>query len=163
MSAASSVFSVMQKARKGERLNVVFLGGSLTWGANASDPAITSWRGLTMQMLYDRYPEARWRFKDAAIGGTGSTLGVFRMQRDVFDFKPDLVFLDFTLNDNLDGGENALHDWKNHSYERIIRECVSRKIAVLPVFLTAKRHTEIDDISKLNLIYHLLKKQTKQI
>lgn len=36
---------------------------------------------------------------DAAIGGTGSQLGAFRLKRDVSRFHPDLVFLDFTVND----------------------------------------------------------------
>ena len=145
----ASVFNFIQRAVCAERLNVVFFGGSLTWGANASDPNITSWRGLTMKMLCERYPEAHFNFKDAAIGGTGSSLGVFRMERDVFSFNPDLVLLDFTLNDNLDGGTEQLNDRKNQSYEAIIRECIKRNVAVLPVFLTARRHVEIDDISLL--------------
>ena len=145
----ASVFNFIQRAVRAERLNVVFFGGSLTWGANASDPNITSWRGLTMKMLCERYPDAHFNFKDAAIGGTGSSLGVFRMERDVFSFNPDLVLLDFTLNDNLDGGTDQLNDRKNQSYEAIIRECIKRNVAVLPVFLTARRHVEIDDISLL--------------
>jgi len=36
-------FDARVKAR--ERINVVFFGASLTWGANASDPAETSHRG----------------------------------------------------------------------------------------------------------------------
>ena len=130
-------------------MSVVFFGGSLTWGANASDPNVTSWRALTMNMLCERYPEAHWRFKDSAIGGTGSGLGVFRMERDVFKYNPDFVLLDFTLNDGLEGGENGIHDSKNHSYEAIIRECVKRNVAVLPVFLTAKNHVEMEDVRQL--------------
>jgi len=34
-----------RKARAGEPLSVVFFGGSLTFGANASNPETTSWRG----------------------------------------------------------------------------------------------------------------------
>ena len=139
----------MERAKKGGRLNVVFFGGSLTWGAHASDPNVSSWRGLTMKFLCDRYPAAGWQFKDSSIGGTGSTLAVFRMERDVFAWEPDLILLDFTLNDDLYGSELGLHDQKNQSYEAIIRECVKRNIAVLPVFTVSKRNAEIRDITLL--------------
>ena len=33
-----SVAGFIRRAEAGERLNVVWFGGSLTWGANASDP-----------------------------------------------------------------------------------------------------------------------------
>ena len=147
--SGASVKNVMERAQKGELLNVVFFGGSLTWGANASDPNVSSWRGLTMKFLRGKYPRTSWQFKDSAIGGTGSTLGVFRMERDVFRHNPDLVLLDFTLNDNLLGGEKGLHDERNQSYEAIIRECVKRKVAVLPVFTVSKKHAEMQDISTL--------------
>ena len=142
-----NVANIIKRARRGDALNIVFFGGSLTWGANASDPNVTSWRALTMRRLCELYPQARFSVKDSAIGGTGSTLGVFRLERDVFKYSPDLVLLDFMLNDNLDGSEDGINDIKNHSYERIIRECIARKVAVLPVFLTAKRHTAAEDIS----------------
>ena len=144
----SSIFKFIQRAKHAERLNVVFFGGSLTWGANASDPNITSWRGLTMKMLCEKYPDAHFSFKDSAVGGTGSSLGVFRMERDVFTWNPDLVLLDFTLNDGLEGGKEGLYDPRNQSYEAIIRECIKRKTAVLPVFLTAKKHVETEDLSQ---------------
>jgi len=57
------------RARAGERLCVAFFGGSLTWGANASDPQRTSYRALCGQQLEAHYPRARFRFVDAAIGG----------------------------------------------------------------------------------------------
>ncbi len=40
------------------------------------------------------YPRARFTFHDGAIGGTGSQLGVFCLQRDVLRYQPDLVFID---------------------------------------------------------------------
>ena len=140
---------IMADARERKPLTVVFFGGSLTWGANASDPNLTSWRGLTMKMLREKYPQTPWTFYNAAIGGTGTLLGIFRLERDVLSRKPDLVFLEFTLNDGLRGSKKGIHDLNNQSYEAIIRECLKRNIAVLPVFLTAKEHTEIKDISIL--------------
>ena len=149
MKKTVSVADIMEKARKGETLSVVFFGGSLTWGANSSNPNVTSWRGRTMQMLQKRYPQAHWTFTDAAIGGTGSTLGIFRLERDVFRRNPDLVILDFTLNDGLQGSREGFHDTANQSYEGILRACLERNVAVLPVFFASKGHTENRDIAVL--------------
>src|SRR5882672_80828 len=118
-----------RRARAGERLNVVFFGASLTWGANASDPLQTSYRALVARRLEGRYPEARFKFWDAAIGGTGSQLGVFRLDRDVLSRKPDLVFLDFTANDDIHSADlDTLA-----SYESLVRRMVQARIPVVQV------------------------------
>lgn len=90
-----------RRAQAGERLTVAFFGASLTWGANASDPQKTSYRARIAEKLEAAYPDAHFRFVDGAIGGTGSDLGVFRLQRDCLAQRPDLVFLDFSANDDV--------------------------------------------------------------
>lgn len=108
------------RAKAGERLTVVFLGASLTWGANASDPQLTSYRARVAQKLEAEYPQAHFTFRDAAIGGTSSQLGVFRFDRDVLRHKPDLVFLDFTANDGIaDPNPETLA-----SYESLVRRII---------------------------------------
>ena len=119
-----------RRARAGERLSGGFCGASLTWGANATDPQRTSYRALVGQRLEKKYPEAHFTFHDAAIGGTGSQLGVFRLERDVLSHRPDLVFLDFSANDDIysDDGETLA------SYEAIVRRIgVDAKCPVVPV------------------------------
>ena len=109
-----------RRARAGEELTVVFFGASLTWGANATDQALTSYRARTKDLLEARYPKAWFRCYDAAIGGTGSQLGAFRLDRDVLSRKPDLVFLDFSANDdNWNGSPLAFA-----SYESLLRRII---------------------------------------
>ncbi len=110
-----------RRAERGEPLNVVFFGASLTWGANATDPLLTSYRGRFADRLRAEYPQAHFRFWDAAIGGTGSQLGVFRFNRDVLRHKPDLVLLDFSANDDIysDDPETLA------SYESLVRRIVT--------------------------------------
>jgi len=131
-----------EKALKKEPLNIVFFGGSLTWGANASDPQTTSYRGLMMRWLREKYPKTPMTFHDAAIGGSGSQLGMFRLERDVLAHKPDLVFLDFTVNDGAEDTDvQALG-----SYERIVRELLANKAMVMPVLMMFRWHAEkLDD------------------
>ncbi|MCX7933940.1 MAG: SGNH/GDSL hydrolase family protein [Planctomycetota bacterium] len=119
--AAPSFEDFGRRAENGERLVVVFFGASLTWGANATDPATTSYRARLAEYLEEAYPRAHFKFYDAAIGGTGSQLGVFRLERDVLRRKPDLVFLDFSANDDIysDDPETLA------SYESLIRRIIA--------------------------------------
>jgi lysophospholipase L1-like esterase len=131
--AAPSFGDFDRRARDGERLNVVFFGASLTWGANASDPQLTSYRALVGQRLEAAYPKAHFKFYDAAIGGTGSQLGVFRLQRDVLARRPNLVFLDFSANDDI----YSANPETLASYESIVRRliadgCAPVVIAIFP-------------------------------
>ena len=116
--------------RSGASLTAVFFGASLTWGTNANDPERTSYRALMGTYLRDRYPHSRVACHDASIGGTGSKLGLFRLERDVLRYHPDLVFLDFTANDGIDSADAA----GLASYERILHELISRGICVVQMF-----------------------------
>jgi lysophospholipase L1-like esterase len=100
-SASTSFQEFDRRAKAGERLNVIFFGASLTWGANATDPGETSYRAQLAHRLDMAYPKAHFSYRDAAIGGTNSQICVFRLQRDVLSHHPDLVFLDFTANDDI--------------------------------------------------------------
>jgi lysophospholipase L1-like esterase len=135
-----------RRAKNGERLTVVFFGASLTWGANASDPIETSYRADTARRFVAAYPKAHFRFYDAAIGGTGSQLGVFRLQRDVLSRKPDLVFLDFSANDDIysDSPESLA------SYESLVRRLVrDAKCPVVQVILPFKWNIKAGEMEKM--------------
>jgi len=146
LAMSKGVGDFVKRAEKGENLTVVFLGGSLTWGANASDPNRTSYRGVIMRNLREQYPKAHWNFVDAAIGGIGSTLGIYRLKRDVMAYNPDLVFLDFTLNDNA----KTTDDIALAAYEGIIRHILSNGHSlVFPVILASKDYVTLKDIQML--------------
>ena len=123
-----------RKATAGQPMTVVFFGGSLTWGANASDPQRTSYRGLMADYLRHKYPRTSFAFYDAAIGGTGSKLGMFRLERDVMSRHPDLVFLDFTANDDHNGKDPETLS----SYECLLRDMIGRNVAVVQAILPFK-------------------------
>ncbi len=130
-----------RRAREGAELSVVFCGGSLTWSANASGPDRTGFRPRVAEHLRAKYPDARFRFHDAGLGGTGSTLGIFRLDRDVLAHEPDLVFLDFACND--EGGPAALA--QSCCYESILRRLVGRGVPVVQMFFTFRFWAENTD------------------
>lgn len=137
----STLATFAARAERSEPLSVVFLGGSLTFGANASDPGTTSYRGLMMRYLQAHYPRTPITFHDAAIGGTGSQLALFRLERDVLPHKPDLVLLDFTVNDGAD--DTDVQTLASH--ERLLRELLAHDAAVLPVLMLFQWHAENPD------------------
>ncbi len=122
-----------QRAQAGEHLTVAFIGGSLTWGSGATDPQLTSYRAMTSKHLADHYPNAHFTFVDAAVGGTSSNLGAFRLQRDVIDHKPDLVFIEFTVND----GPYDVDDEKLASYESLTRRVLLETGAPVEIVIAA--------------------------
>ncbi|MFI5382277.1 MAG: SGNH/GDSL hydrolase family protein [Tepidisphaerales bacterium] len=83
--------NVLAKLEAGGEVRVGYIGGSIT--------AQAGWRPQTLELLKKQYPKANVTEINAAIGGTGSDLGVFRHQRDILDHKPDLVFVEFAVND----------------------------------------------------------------
>ena len=79
------------KAAAGKEVRVAYLGGSIT--------AQGGWRIKTLEWFQKQYPKAKVHEINAAIGGTGSMLGAFRLQHDVLRHKPDLLFVEFAVND----------------------------------------------------------------
>lgn len=80
-----------RKAVRGQSLKVAYLGGSIT--------AQEGWRVLSLNWLKARFPQSTFTQINAAIGGTGSDFGVFRLQDQVLKYKPDLLFVEFAVND----------------------------------------------------------------
>ncbi|MFM7741912.1 MAG: GDSL-type esterase/lipase family protein, partial [Verrucomicrobiota bacterium] len=61
--------------------------------------AQNGWRVQTLAHFKKAYPQSAFSEINAAIGGTGSGLGVFRVQQDVLSKGPDLLFVEFAVND----------------------------------------------------------------
>ncbi|MEW4452445.1 GDSL-type esterase/lipase family protein [Bremerella sp. JC817] len=101
--------NVLKKLEEGKTVRVAYLGGSIT--------AANGWRVKTTKWLQEKYPNAKIEEIHAAIGGTGSDLGVFRLERDALVHKPDLLFVEFAVND---GGAPPERIWK--AMEGIVRQ-----------------------------------------
>ncbi|MDB6175664.1 MAG: acyl-CoA thioesterase [Chthoniobacteraceae bacterium] len=72
-------------------MKVGYLGGSIT--------AQAGWRPKSLAHFQATYPAVKFSEINAAIGGTGSDLGVFRLKQDLLDLNPDLLFVEFAVND----------------------------------------------------------------
>ena len=75
------------KARRGERVTVAVIGGSITAGAMAST-AEKNYGSLVAQWWRKTFPKADIHFVNAGIGATGSNYGALRVERDVLAHQP---------------------------------------------------------------------------
>lgn len=117
--------SARLRDEEGEAIAVAFLGGSITEGYGASEPDATSWRALTERYFKESYPDVRWRFVNAGVGGTDSSLGAHRFARHALqNGKVDLLFVEFAVNDaqkrakSPEGRAEAIR-----GMEGIVRQC----------------------------------------
>jgi acyl-CoA thioesterase I len=104
---------VFARARRGDTITIGAIGGSVTQGAWADTP---DGRYLDRVGAWWRahFPQARTRLVNAGIGGTQSNYGALRAQRDLLAAHPDVVIVEFSVND----------DWNDasvESYEGVVR------------------------------------------
>ena len=99
--------NVLKKLRDGQPVKIAYLGGSIT--------AAKGWRIKTREWFSQEFPKAKVSEIHAAIGGTGSNLGVYRVQRDALKYKPDLLFVEFAVNDGGAPPQQSGKRWKASS------------------------------------------------
>ncbi len=110
----SRLAQVIRRAQDGEEITIGFLGGSITEGrgaANIQDCYVSQ----VYKWWYDTFPQAKINVINAGLGGTSSYLGVHRVDEEILSHDPDLVFVEFAVNDTLDGA-------CTNSYENLIRK-----------------------------------------
>lgn len=88
----------LAKARRGEKVVLAFIGGSITEGARSTAKekrypfVVGDWWKQT-------FPKAQIEVVNAGIGATGSNFGALRLQRDVLSKHPDLIVVEYAVND----------------------------------------------------------------
>ena len=172
---------VFCKSAHGEKITIAAIGGSITEGALAKSGDTVGnnateyteqlggekcWFERVGDWFCEQFPNTKINTINAGIGATSSFLGVFRLEEMVLAHQPDLVFVEFSVNDP-SAIPYLLKDEIYESYEAIIRRCLELGIAVMPVFLTGPDgnsiqsiHSEIADhynipaISYKNAVYY---------
>ena len=111
---------------KKKAFNIAYFGGSITNGTGASNQEATSWRALTTAWLKKTYPNASITEINAARGGTSTYFGKMRVDFDLLNHDPDMVFIEFIVNDSFD-----LETWQSKiNLETIIRKCYEKNPAM---------------------------------
>lgn len=140
---------VFQKARNGEDITVAYIGGSITEGYNAGTTEF--YAKTCTDLLQGYFPDITVTGVNAGISGTPSLLGNLRLERDVLSADPDIVFVEFAVND----GQEA--DYKN-AYESLVRTLLTQEkdIAVVLLFTVLDSgYTCQEHMSKIGANYDL--------
>lgn len=124
--------SFMKKVSGGEQVTMVFLGGSITERYNGGVDGC--YGKVFTEMFGEKYTTSdKVEFKNAGMAGTDSVMGLIRVERDVLRYSPDIVFVEFAVNDSKD----ALH---REAYESLLTRLLQseKKPAVVLIFVRAQ-------------------------
>lgn len=122
ITARGGIGNLNYKLKQGEKITVAYLGGSVTYGHGASNNESTSWRALTGAWLKSKFGENNVTCVNAAIGGSGSALGAYRVDTDVIAKDPDLVFVEYAVNDGYSNATNTSEAAVEKYYELVLRK-----------------------------------------
>lgn len=125
----SRLRAVLVKAKSGKPITVAVIGGSITaGGAQTKDPE-NRYGNRVSAWFRKNFPKIKVLFVNAGIGGTNSYYGSMRLKGDVLKHNPDLVVVEFAVN-------NFNDEQFTESYEGLIRQLLAepQKIAVIELF-----------------------------
>ena len=106
----TALAAVMKKAEAGEPVTIATIGGSITQGSisnGAKDSQVKTkscYADIFFAWWKETFPQSEVTVVNAGIGATDSYLGVHRLKEDVLDYNPDLVLVEYSVND---GGNNT--------------------------------------------------------
>lgn len=120
---------VLQKALRGEDITLGVIGGSITEGSLATQYQYC-YAGRLKDWWSQRF-SGTLTFKNAGIGATDSYLGVHRVQKHLLRYEPDLVVIEFSVND-------WGNDFYRQSYDSLVQMVLSQpnEPAVILLFMT---------------------------
>ncbi len=140
----------INKAKNGEETTVAYIGGSITEGMTAGP------NDCYAKLSYNYFSEKfgtgdNVKFVNAGLSGTPSKLGVLRLERDVLSHNPDIVFIEFAVNDGNEGSFQG-------AYESMVRRLLQEDndiAIVLLMSITENGHTAQDYMKNIAEYYQL--------
>jgi lysophospholipase L1-like esterase len=129
----------IDKLEKGDDLKIVALGDSLTYGWMVEKGYID----FLKEMLKVKYPKSIFKIINQGIPGDTAESGLYRLKDHVLNSDPDLVFIQFALNDAFSG--YSLEDFHHNILGIIngIRNNSSAEILLMTSVALDKREKRI--------------------
>ena len=124
---------------KNRTINLVFHGHSVPAGYFKT-PAVNtlaSYPYIVLEQIKSKYPYTVVNIINTSIGGENSESGEKRFESQVLNHKPDVLFIDYALNDRRIGLVRAKIAW-----EKMIRAALDKNIKV--ILLTPSPDQTID-------------------
>jgi lysophospholipase L1-like esterase len=86
------------KLDAGQAVTIAYIGGSITQNQQYHGWP-PGWADRTTAWFKEQWPAAQIKVVNAAIGGTESELAAYRLERDVLQYDPDILFIEYAVND----------------------------------------------------------------
>lgn len=137
------VMSAMElKWPENKAVHIVFHGHSVPSGYHKTPEVRTfeSYPHLFHVWLKERYPHAVINVMVTAIGGEDSVAGSARFERDVLPLRPDLIFIDYALNDRRKPLEQVETAWRS-----MIQTSKKHRIPVILLTPTGDETADMND------------------
>lgn len=123
-----------ERAQKGDLLTIAFLGGSITQGALATAERYT-YAARVYSWFAQTFPNSVFSYINRGVGGTDSLFGNARAAADVLSVWPDMIFVDFSVNDSAD-------DLHRETYEGLLRRLLKAPSSPAVVALGNARYDD---------------------
>jgi lysophospholipase L1-like esterase len=120
---------VFAKAQRGEKIVLAFIGGSITEGAAATAKE-KRYVELVGNWWKTMFPQSQIEIINAGIGATASNFGALRLQQDVLSKHPDVLVVEFAVNDEPS-------EASTQSFEGLVRQSLQSPdpVALLLLFM----------------------------
>lgn len=127
---------------KNRRINVVFHGHSVPAGFwnNHEVHTLESYPNLFLKALKDKYPYAVVNVIVTAVGGENSLKGEMRFESEVLPHQPDVIFIDYALNDRF-----SPLDKTREALAKMILAAQAKNIKVILVTPSPDQRIDISD------------------
>lgn len=128
-------------------INLVYHGHSVPSGYYTGGVVrrFDSYPFMVMKQLKEKYPYAVINTITTSIGGEQSEQGAKRFASDVLSLQPDIIFIDYALNDRSIGLKRAKTAW-----ERMVDLAGEKGVKV--ILLTPTPDTQVDILESDNIL-----------
>ena len=129
----------LEAAEDGKSLTLAYLGGSITEGKNYSSPFSS--------YIKNTFCKGSFTEVNAGLSGTSSVVGLVRSEKDIVSKNPDIVVIEFSVNDH----EDILY---KKAFESLIKKFLSlpNEPAVIALITTSKggysSQTQMEKVGK---------------
>lgn len=141
--------NLFAKLNAGKSVSIGYIGGSITQG-------VYCYRTQSAKYIASQFPKVNIQWMNAGVSGTGTDLAACRLQDQLLQFKPDMIFIEFAVNGAYQPGMEGI-------IRQVIKDNPSTDICLIYTVLNgqAKLYQEgkvpenIQGLEKIAAYYHL--------
>ncbi len=139
----------LAKMANKEDTTIVYLGGSITEGYLVNSKQ--NYPVKVTEYVRNLFQNDAIALENSGLSGTSSTIGLLRFNQDVAVYEPDMVVIEFAVNDAQDSIDKMM-------YESLVKECLmleSHPAVVILLTVTEEGYSCEEQMTKIATDYDL--------